>query len=337
MHKILYNEVNISFGRVIPVLEDNQCYSDTVLSNIEEIDKNQNRWLQLKICELASLADEVSAYVLNLAESLSIERDDIIDVLAESFVFPQSIVLNQTTLFTDDFDVVACLSSLSSFEKAVLTGFIYQRLNNFGVILTETELLKSRCCDESFTYLKNALADEAYDVFSQDFDDPRVAYSESFKEAAAAASDKRVGYCILPLEEKGGARAAGFMNLLFSSDLKIVAVTSVFGFDGNADVKYALLSSEFKIPDYEKGDDRYLELLLPQNEDIELSSVLISQKTLGVEVYRINTVILDSDEDTKNYYHLVLKTQAQNFAVSLIYFSLFCKGYVPIGLYRNLE
>ncbi len=311
-------------------------FSDAVLSNIEEIKTNRKRWFDIGVCEIAQLADEAAEYLAELQSLAGAETEDIIDILGEELSSARD---GECRVFERGrfFDTEAYFSVSDSVEQAIFSAILLEKLEGLKISLSEVELLKSRPCDESFTYLKNSLSDEAYDVFSQEFEDPRVAYSDSFKAAASAASDKKVGYCILPFEEKGGGRAAGFLNLIFAHDLKIVAVTSVLGFDGNADVKYALLSSEFNIPDYEPGDDRYLEFLLPQSESVELGSVMTAANVLAASVYRVNTVTLDSDEEIRNYYHLVLKTQEKSFSVILIYLSLFCRGYIPIGLYKNLE
>jgi hypothetical protein len=141
----------------------------------------------------------------------------------------------------------------------------------------------------------------------------------------------------LPLEEGGDYRIPMVNALIYANDLKILSVTPVFGFDGNADLKCALVASGFTPIPYSSEDDRYLELLIPKSDGSEISAVLMSASSFGAEAYRINSVNFDGDSGNESYYSVILKRQGENFVDVLTYLSVFVSGYLPVGIYKNLE
>ena len=185
--------------------------------------------------------------------------------------------------------------------------------------------------------MKNPLADEAFDVFSQDFDDPRVRYSKTLNEAARAVSSGEVEYALLPLEEKGGARLSSIAAIMFREDLKINSVTPVFGFEGLADMKYALVAKHFSIPEQLPDDDRYLEIRLRTDSSVPLSELFLTADMMGVSLYRVNTISFDTDDGPIPYYSIVFRDGEKDFSSLLVYLTLFSGSYTPVGIYKNLE
>ncbi len=185
--------------------------------------------------------------------------------------------------------------------------------------------------------MRNALSDEAYDVFSQDFTDPKVRYCASFRECVASVTSEEVGYCLLPLEERGGTRLPTVSEIIFRNDFKINAVIPVFGPDGNADMKYALVSRNFTVPKRGREDDLYLEVRIGADSDFSLSEVLGAVEYFGMSIYRVNTVTFDTEGESETYFSLVVKDMGNSFAGLLTYFTLFIRDFVPVGIYKNLE
>ena len=270
-------------------------------------------------CEYADIAINVASHINDLL-NMGLGYYEIFAMISDELL-DESLKSDILTFATEsDFVLMLC-----------------ERLLEFGIMPDESDLLPSDTVEETFTYVKNMLADEAYDVFSQDFSDPRGAYAGGFKEAAEGASKKRVGFCILPLEERAGTRIPGISSIILSEDLKIVAVSPVFGLDGNADMKYALLSSEFKVPTYETGDERYLEIMLETGSDASLSALLIASESFQCELFRINTSFYENDDAEIPYYSIIFKTKKQSFSDFLVYLAMFCPDYISVGLYKNLE
>lgn len=229
------------------------------------------------------------------------------------------------------------LHSISSMDKAVFSELFVAELKKRGITLTERDFLSGGASGENIVYVKNRLADEAYDVFAENFRDPRVFYAKDFREAAGAVAEGRAEYCLLPLEEKGGARIPSISALLYAKDLKINMVTPVFGFDGTAEMKYALVSAHFLVPEITDDSDRYLELRLADNTSEHLSELFSVASRLGASVYRVNTSVYSSEEGEEPSITVVFEKTGGDFTELLIYLTLFVKAYTAVGIYDNLE
>ena len=229
------------------------------------------------------------------------------------------------------------LSSLSAHDKAVFAMLFTDELKKRAIKASESDFLSGGEGDGRVIYVKNRLSDEAYDVFSDSLSDVTVAYAEALKNAALTVAEGKAEYCILPLEEKGGARLASIAALLFKFDLKIASVTPVFGFDGSADVKYALVSKHFSIPDIAPDDDRYLEIRLRADGALSLTALFAATDMLGASVYRINTVKFETEEGEITFYTIVFKDEGRDFSALLVYLTMFAGSYTALGIYKNLE
>ena len=310
--------------------EDVFSINSVACSNLKLISEEQTAVLEARACELSFIADEIAAKAVELMSEgltaldfMALLADQIRDLsagqISESSVLPKS--------FSHSF-----LASAEGVDAALFVKLLEERLSARGVTVSEIDFLPPEQSEETFTYVRNTLSDEAYDVFTQDFTDPRVFYSSTFKEACVAVAEGRSGYCILPFEERGGVRVPIISELASRLDLKISAVTPVFGFEGTADMKYALLKRGFDIPPHDEDTDRYLELKLDFNTSA-ISKLLPIAESLGADLYRINTL---GDSDGA-FVSLILRDRGEGFAPILSYLTLFCNNYVPIGIYKNLE
>ena len=225
---------------------------------------------------------------------------------------------------------------MSSLDKAMLCRMLISCLDDIGRRVGEADFFGDEPPEETFVYVKNSLADEAYEIFSAELADPRVYYCNSFKEAAELVASGRAGYCLLPLEERGG-RLRTVDQLIFSGDLKISGVSPVFGFDGLADMKYAMISGYLTPPIYAQGDDRYLEIRVPQDSDLSIGELIFSAESFGHSIYRIATVSLNTDDGERGFYSVVIRGGAADFTHLLTYLTLFSEEFIPVGIYKNLE
>lgn len=310
-------------------------FSSVTGDNIKAISECQSLDCERRICELS----ELCASVADTAETLFSDGLGIYEILGllserltDSGSFAHSFALLENAA-----RLGAYFSLLNSYDRALFAELFCEKLEGRGVRVCEKDFLPTDSEDGSIVYVRNRLADEAYDVFSAELDSPTVSYVSSFKDAARAVSEGSAEYCLLPLEERGGARLAGTSSLIFAEELKINSVTPVFGFDGSADMKYALISKHFTVPTEEEGDDRYLEIRLPADVGITLSELFAASGTLGVSVYRINTLYFDSGEGDMPYYSIVFRNRGSNFSRLLVFLTLFCSSYTAVGIYKNLE
>ena len=305
--------------------------SDITLDNLSALEESGARIVERRACEISELADSV----VDFSKELYSEGMGIYEILSLVSAGLGDITAHQITsglaLYSAHSDFV------SSFDRAELATLFVDRLRSSGIAIAPRDLLPSEERDGRIVYVKNALADEAYEVFTADLDDARVKYVTSFKEAADAVADGEASYCLLPLEERGGSRLAPVSDIIFRRDLRICAITPVFGFDGNADMKYALLSSGYSVPELSPDDDGYLEIRIRADEGLTLAELITVASYYGISVYRINTQTFDTEEDNETYHDLVFRSSGIDFTPLLVYLTLFSSAYVPIGMYKNLE
>jgi len=285
-----------------------------------------------RICELSELAAEAAMSVKELyTDGMGIL--EILSLLSEELFIPEGEI--HTGAMEESISVLRhYLTSLGALDKAIFAELLIKRLAEYGITVGERDFLSAQSIRESFVYVKNAYADEAYDVFSQAFSDPRVWYCKDFKEGLSKVSSEEVGYCLLPLEDHG-ARIQSVQELIFKGDFKISSVTPVFGFDGNADMKYCLVSKNYYYPEFSDEDDRYFEIRI--SKDSSLTGLLLAAESYGHGVYRVNSVNIGTDEGEKSYYSIILTDGRMGFLPLLVYILLFTDECTPIGIYKNIE
>lgn len=309
--------------------------NDVTTENLHRLSFLQSRLEEERICELSELANAA----FSAACKLSIEEMsayEILSLLSDALVFDKGSV--HSDALPVNFEALKkYLSTLSELDKAEFTSLFCDKMSSLSLFLSENDFLPENTGRERLVYVKNPLADEAFDVFSQNFTDPRVIYASTFKDALLSVAEGEADYCLLPLEERGGNRLHTVAELLFKGDFKINSVTPVFGFDGNADVKYALVSKYFSVPSISIDDDRYLEIMISKDFSEALSSLLLASKRYGINPHRINTSSFETEEGTKYYYSLLFKSEGGDFTLLLAYLTLFLSEFIPIGIYKNLE
>ena len=225
----------------------------------------------------------------------------------------------------------------SGADRAQFSRLFTDALRDKGMPLSEVSYLAGGDGDGSCVYVKNRLADEAYDVFSQELFDPRVLYAKDFREATRAVFDGRAQFCLLPLEERAGARIPSISAMLYKEDLKINSVTPVFGPDGAADMKYALVSRHFTVPELASGDDRYLEIRLTKGDADEIAELITAAGYFNTSVYRINTSVYTNEDGAQTYLGIVFSGTGVDFTPLLTYLSIFSPSYTAVGIYSNIE
>ncbi len=233
--------------------------------------------------------------------------------------------------------IVAGLRTIEQRDRAMFCRFFTETARQRGVRLDEISFLPESAHDARFVYVRNAFADEAFDVLSDDFTDPRVTYAQSFRDCVAQVMSGEAGYCLLPLEERAGVRLSAVTELIYRNDLRICAVTPVFGFDGLADMKYAAVSRTYRLPKIDDGDDRYVELRLGAEAKGTLSELLCTAQSYGMSVYRVNTLTFNTEGEDKTYFSVVLRDGGGDMCPMLTYLALFVPDHVVVGVYKNLE
>ena len=301
------------------------------LDNLTKLAGSGARLAERRACEISELVDSAVEFSLELYSSgmgiyeiLSLISDGLADVGRDDT--PAGLALPD-----------AHSGFISAFDRAELADLLVKRLRLTGISVDAADMLPATLGDERIVYVKNALADEAYEVLTQDFRDPRVSYVKNFKEAADAVASGDATYCLLPLEERGGVRLAPVSELIFRRELRICGITPVFGYDGNADMKYAILSNGYAVPELLPDDDGYLEIRIKADESGNLGELISVASDFGISVYRINTLTFDTDGESESFHDVVFRSAAGDFTPLLVYLTLFSSEFIPIGMYKNLE
>lgn len=307
-------------------------FNQVNVRNISSIGQKMAELEEQRILELYELASEIADSLLHFRGEMNV--CDMLTLLSEDLHFQKGDV-HQFALNVNLQRLNSFLSALSIRDRILFTDLLVERLRFLEIEVNTAVFLPENDSPEIFTYVKNSLSDEAYDVFSEDFFDPKLKYSLSLKEAAALAAEGSVTYALLPLEEAGGERLHTASELIFRQDLKINRVTPVFGLDGSVDMKFALVSKGFTVPKIEKDDDVYFEIRVSISSSI--SEILLAAENFAASVYRINTLSFNTDGEDESFYSIVFKSNTGNFTELIAYLTLFIDSYTPVGVYKNLE
>ena len=293
--------------------------------NLRSLALSLKRESDLRLCEWASLAEGMA--------------DAICRLLDDGFLPSEAVMAFIASLPDDPFlpDDTQVSSVFAASERASLCCILTDILKERGHALCEGDFLPREDAMPVVAYVKNPYADEAYSVFAEEMPDLTVRYASSFDEVVRQLVSGEVGYCLLPLEESGGLRLSTVERLMHAHDLRIARVTPVFGPDGTADLRYALVCQSVSATPYQAEDDRYLELRLPLGADAVLTDLFIPAHLLSFSVYRVQTVSFGTGEDRDPYLSAVLCGQGADFTALLLYLAMFCREAVVVGLYRNLE
>ncbi len=308
---------------------------DTLTENLEALTREESLINAQRDLELYDIAASMARFTAELLDT-GLSCTDILAVISDAL---------NTGSYSGDPHIPAFLLSdsrsrlsiLKTVDMASLSLQYIAVLKEMGINIAEGDFLDARELPETFTYVRNSLSDEAYDVFSEDFRDPRVFYSSTFKECAAALSDGRVSYCLLPLEERGGVRLPSVFEMIFRNDFKINSVTPVFGPTASADMKYALVSKSFIIHKRETDDDRYLEIRIYKQDGNELAGLLSAVSYLGMSIFRIDTFTASVEGEESTFFSVVIKDRGVDFSALFVYLALTSADFTPVGMYKNLE
>ncbi len=305
-----------------------------VTENMRKLSSEQSMIQERRICELSELA----YLAADCAEELradGMEVCEILSILSDSLDFSE-ISIHPSYMEENLVRLTRHLRILGMLDKTLFSSLLIERLAERGIVIREQDFLPASSTGERFVYVKNSFSDEAYDVLSQDFADPRVAYAKDFKHAISMLSSTEADHCLLPLEDNG-TRIRTVEELIFKGDLRINSVTPVFGLDGTADMKYCLVSRDYLISPYSSDDDRYIELRIPKDGDTPLTELLFSAEGFGLEAYRVNSISLSSEDGEKGYYSLLFRNVGGDFTLLLVYLTLFTRDFTTLGIYKNLE
>ena len=302
-----------------------------IRDNLSSLSVRASMLTERRICELYDLS-ELAAEEWQAGQRLGLGVFDAMAILSEKLEEGERSI--HGAAMPDNVRALKRYAEgTSALDRAVFCELLLKALAKRGIVLTESDFLESEDTIERIVYVKNQYADEAFDVFSQDMSNPTYAYASGIKAAVESLERGDAGYCLLPLEEND-SRISTVLETIYKRDYKINSVTPVFGFDGTANMKYALVSKGFSISAVRAEDDRYLELRIPAEPTDLLRAILEATGYLEARLYRLSTVSIDG---TADQYSLILERDGRDFVDVLTYLTLFTEDYIPVGIYKNIE
>ncbi len=308
--------------------EGRQGVSELLAADLFRISESQAKTYDLRLYTLSELAKLASRTALSMIESGLMP--------AEALMGLSSFLPTYTTDFGEESSLSEnpkhLLRAMSFCDRVAFIELLLLRLSELSMPIELRDFFPEEERDYTVTYMKGALADEAFDLFSEYIKDSTVAYCESIREGAYALSDGKVSFLILPLEERGGARIPTVASLIDRLSLKIAAVTPVYGFMGDADMKYALLSTSFIIPKLSPDDDLYVELSI--SDISRLSELLFALESYSHEVYRLFSA---EGGEGKGGVTLILRASTGGVIPLICYLTVFICDFSLVGIYKNLE
>ncbi len=305
------------------------------VENLEGLNAKQGDSFELRLLELSDIAEDAAEYAVMLCEA-GLSVFEALSYIASGLELGRRAV-SERSLAECGRGLRGALHNFSNIDKAAFCELLSAAAVKRGLPFGEEGFLPSIPTQERVAYVRNALSDEAYDIFSEELSDPRVRYGASFKDCIGMVLSGEADMCLLPIEERGGVRLPTVFELLYRNDLKINSVTPVFGMDGNAGMKYALVARGFKVPKRKKGDDRYLEIRIEDDSAVSLSDVLSAAEYYGMSAYKINSVSFDNEGESASFFSVVLRDGGEGFSSLLTYLTLFVSEHTTVGIYKNLE
>ncbi|MBQ4064650.1 MAG: hypothetical protein IJD10_00975 [Clostridia bacterium] len=223
--------------------------------------------------------------------------------------------------------VIAEEKSLSAMERAMLLCRLCDTLGIHGIQGAGTFFDEADVAEgETVSYVRSAMADDAYLTFASAMSDPKVLYGHEFTEVCENVYYDRSAYCLLPVENTADGRLAGFRSLILKYGLKIASICRVKNPVAEEETVFALLKKSLS---FEEGGIRYFEL---QVEAEDLLSLLSSAEACGMKIRGIA-----STAGSRNRYDLVTQVDEDGFCGFLSLLHLEYPDFSPLGIYTELN
>lgn len=185
-------------------------------------------------------------------------------------------------------------------------------------------------------YLKNPLADIAFNKFSKCLNDARVLYQESFTDVCEEVYYSRQPYCVLPIENSDDGRLSGFRNMIRKYELKIVLTCNVESANGKV-TKFALLKRELAKIDCPEAinEGEYLEIGFNFGEEAKLVKVLEAANYFGYKLNKVDSLPIYYSE--KEYYFDAVFSGNGDIKRFMFWLELEVPRYEIIGIYTHIK
>ena len=221
---------------------------------------------------------------------------------------------------------------LNAFDKLNCIDMLYPQKEN-DVEKAENDTV---FYTDTVSYLKNSLADIAFNNFSKLLKDPRVAYGESFSDVCEDVYYSRTPWCILPIENSDDGRMTSFCNMIRKYGLKIVLTCNVESANGKT-TGFALLKRDIAKIECKSGisEGEYIEIGFNFGEKIRLQEVLQAATFFGFMLHKVDSFPIYYSE--KEYYFDVIFKGNGDLKKFLFWLELEIPRFEIIGIYTQIK
>ena len=150
--------------------------SDISVANLNADARDESRAFELRLCEMSFFADSIAKQIKALTED-GMSVSEALALLSGELMLGGS-DMHGGVITETECGVKAFVKTLEAHDKANFALLLTEKLKAIDLDIGESDFLFETPTDESFVYVRSALADEAFDVFSQEYLDPRIVYAE---------------------------------------------------------------------------------------------------------------------------------------------------------------
>lgn len=225
------------------------------------------------------------------------------------------------------------LSSVEMLDRVCLALAVRRTLEgHIGRVLTLADVGDAVLLPperERVVYVRNPLADAAYERLSTLLSSPTVGYRQSFRELFDDVENRYADYAVLPLYSDG-ITIQSVSSLIHDYGLKICGVSAVPTEEG--EILFALITRGAVI---HRPPSRFMFHILPENGAAPLS-LLHAVFALGASLVRLDPIPLTYDNSCFGYRVIAAAEDPDIFVSLSVYLSLYAPGYTGYGFYSRV-
>lgn len=316
----------------IPELEGTD--TETVLSNLNDMEVELERLLERRIAHLFELSDAI----LSDGEDEDIIKSIILSIRSDPEGLSERVLPENSAMIKSLYSCISLPERLMIFRRVfskLYTSkkpFIKSYLDSVGTDIS-VEVGK-------IAYLNNTFNDAAYIAFADCVYGAKAHYEASVAKVCECVREGTCQFCILPIETSFDGKLLSFYRAIIRQGLKINLVYDMPGKSVGEYIRYALLGNS-ALPSASahrmRSKDRYLDLLLPLSDGLAVSEVAMAAQLCSLEICSIDTIsVKQSTDRLQKFFAITLKIARGDINTFLSYLSVDCPGFVLLGLYTRI-
>ena len=225
-------------------------------------------------------------------------------------------------------------SLLNATDRMHFLSAFFKACAKRGISLSLTSLFPQKSeKGHRIAYVRNAYTDEAYEMFSAEYEETTLVYADGFREACEAVADGSADFCILPFENSSGLLLP-FAEMAARFSLSVVALCRVFHADGTDATRFALLSPSI-LSEY-AGDTPCLRFSFTVSSGRILTAQLAALAAADTTVLSL-TSLPDTAGEGALCCTVTLRCDRDSAFILLAYLYTFTDNPKLLGLYKEIE